>query len=70
MIATDVSWTETNDRCWGSGGIFFLRLRNLFGCTILCQSSRKGRSSTFQRPVFAGVVVVNCVLRQTYRDYV
>lgn len=23
MIATDVSWTETNDRCWGSGGIFF-----------------------------------------------
>jgi len=23
MIATDVSWTETNDRCWGSGDFFF-----------------------------------------------
>jgi len=23
MIATDVSWTETNDRWWGSGDFFF-----------------------------------------------
>jgi hypothetical protein len=66
MIATDVSRTETNDRCWAWGsGDFFLYGWGTCLVVQFCVSrvEREG-SSLFQRPVFTVVVVVNCRLRQ------